>query len=160
MSARAKLGLCAGLCLLAIPFLFPTWWMVTSSLKPVHEIFAFPPSLLPTSTGLDAYRDVFDLQPFGRQYLNSGYIAAAEVRLLRLYSGFAGAPQFVVRGMVVHAELDGDRIDIGRLAQNEASPADLDLAASAGLQRLRLVFTQPSQADTIARVFEVEVYGQ
>ena len=27
----------------AIPFVFPTWWMVTSSVKPISEIFAFPP---------------------------------------------------------------------------------------------------------------------
>lgn len=94
MSARAKLGLYAALCLLAIPFLFPTWWMVTSSLKPVGEIFAFPPSLLPTSPRFVAYRDVFDLQPFARQYLNSGYIAAAVTAgtlLLSSLSGYAFA---------------------------------------------------------------------
>lgn len=89
-----KLALYAALCVLAIPFLFPTWWMVTSSLKPVHEIFAFPPSLLPTAAGWDAYRDVFDLQPFGRQYLNSGYIAAlvtAGTLLVSSLSGYAFA---------------------------------------------------------------------
>lgn len=76
-SPRAKLALYLVLLVLAIPFLFPTWWMVTSSLKPVGEILAYPPSLLPTSPRLDAYRQVFEFQPFARQYVNSAYIAAA-----------------------------------------------------------------------------------
>ena len=64
------------LCVLAIPFVFPTWWMVTSSFKPISQIFAFPPELLPRHFDTEAYRQVFTLQPFGRQYFNSAYIAA------------------------------------------------------------------------------------
>ncbi|WBB53532.1 carbohydrate ABC transporter permease [Verrucosispora sp. WMMD573] len=76
LSVRARLALYGALCLLALPFVFPTWWMVTSSVKPVGDIFAFPPSLIPTEASLSAYRRVFELQPFAQQYLNSGYIAA------------------------------------------------------------------------------------
>ncbi|WBB91032.1 carbohydrate ABC transporter permease [Verrucosispora sp. WMMC514] len=76
LSARAKVALYGALCLLALPFVFPTWWMVTSSVKPVGDIFAFPPSLIPTEASLSAYRRVFELQPFAQQYFNSGYIAA------------------------------------------------------------------------------------
>jgi multiple sugar transport system permease protein len=76
MSSRVRLGLYGLLCLLAVPFVFPTWWMVTSSVKPVSEIFAWPPTLIPTGFSLDAYSDVFTLQPFAQQYLNSAYIAA------------------------------------------------------------------------------------
>lgn len=75
MSLRAKTAVYGLLCLLALPFLFPTWWMVTSSVKPVGEIFAFPPSLIPGTVTFEAYRDVFTLQPFARQYFNSMYIA-------------------------------------------------------------------------------------
>jgi multiple sugar transport system permease protein len=64
------------LCVLAIPFVFPTWWMATSSVKPVSDVFAFPPSLIPTSVDFSAYKQVFEAQPFARQYLNSMYIAA------------------------------------------------------------------------------------
>jgi multiple sugar transport system permease protein len=74
-STRAKTILYGVLSVLCIPFVFPTWWMVTSSFKPVNDIFAFPPSLLPTSPRLDAYRTVFELQPFTQQYWNSLYIA-------------------------------------------------------------------------------------
>ncbi len=75
MSLRAKTAMYGLLCLLAIPFIFPTWWMVTSSFKPVSDIFAFPPSLIPTRVSFDAYREVFTLQPFAQQYWNSMYIS-------------------------------------------------------------------------------------
>ena len=75
VSPRAKVILYGVLSILCVPFVFPTWWMVTSSFKPVSDIFAFPPSLLPTSPRLDAYRTVFELQPFTQQYWNSLYIA-------------------------------------------------------------------------------------
>ncbi|MBV1856489.1 carbohydrate ABC transporter permease [Catellatospora tritici] len=76
MSRRAKTAVYGVLCLLALPFLFPTWWMLTSSVKPVSEIFAFPPTLWPDTFSFDAYREAFTLQPFARQYFNSMYIAA------------------------------------------------------------------------------------
>ncbi|MFK3985116.1 carbohydrate ABC transporter permease [Micromonospora sp. NPDC050397] len=72
---RARVALYGVICLLAVPFVFPTWWMVTSSFKPVADIFAFPPSLIPTDFSFSAYQRVFELQPFARQYLNSAYIA-------------------------------------------------------------------------------------
>ena len=75
MSPRAKVLVYGILCVLAVPFLFPTWWMITSSVKPLDEIFRFPPSLLPASVDFGAYRQVFELQPFARQYFNSMYIA-------------------------------------------------------------------------------------
>ncbi|KAA2261114.1 carbohydrate ABC transporter permease [Solihabitans fulvus] len=76
LSARAKVVLYGLLCVLCLPFVFPAWWMVTSSFKPIGDIFGYPPSLLPGTWQLSAYRDVFTLQPFARQYLNSLYIAA------------------------------------------------------------------------------------
>src|SRR5688572_19098867 len=75
MSHRLRLWLYGVLMLLAVPFIFPTWWMVTSSLKPDSEIFACPPSLIPTGVSFAAYREVFQLQPFAQQYFNSMYIA-------------------------------------------------------------------------------------
>ncbi|MBW8723927.1 MAG: carbohydrate ABC transporter permease, partial [Inquilinus limosus] len=76
LNPRARLAVYGLMCVLAIPFVFPTWWMVTSSFKPVQEIFAFPPALLPRRLDLDAYHQVFALQPFALQYWNSLYIAA------------------------------------------------------------------------------------
>ena len=88
VSRRAKLLLYGVLLVCCIPFVFPTWWMATSSLKPVNEIFDF--SLLPTSPTMDAYRQVFELQPFGRQYLNSFYIAVIVTLGTLVVSSLAG----------------------------------------------------------------------
>lgn len=76
LSPRIRIVLYGLLCVLAIPFVFPTWWMVTSSVKPISQIFAFPPELIPRSFDWSSYVDVFRLQPFARQYWNSCYIAA------------------------------------------------------------------------------------
>jgi multiple sugar transport system permease protein len=76
LSARAKVMVYGTMCVLLIPFVFPTWWMVTSSFKSVSEIFAFPPQLTPHSWDFNTYGQVFILQPFAKQYWNSAYIAA------------------------------------------------------------------------------------
>jgi multiple sugar transport system permease protein len=76
MSRRVKLALYALLCVMCVPFVFPTWWMVTSSVKPISDIFSFPPALVPSRFDFSTYGRVFELQPFGQQYLNSLYIAA------------------------------------------------------------------------------------
>ena len=75
---------------MAIPFLFPTWWMITSSFKTVQDIFAFPPSLLPLSPTLAAYAKAFTFQPFARQYFNSAYIAVIVTVVTMLISSMAG----------------------------------------------------------------------
>jgi len=90
MSRRAKLVVYAVLLVCCVPFVFPTWWMATASLKPVNEIFAFPPSLWPRSATVDAYRKVFELQPFGQQYLNSFYIAVLVTAGTLAVSSLAG----------------------------------------------------------------------
>ena len=69
-----RLGYILLLIVLAIPLVFPMWWMVASSLKSPTEIFAFPPDLFPWSLRFENYPAVFDLIPFGTQYLNSIYI--------------------------------------------------------------------------------------
>ncbi|MGW3627018.1 carbohydrate ABC transporter permease [Streptomyces sp. NPDC000880] len=75
ISPGTKVALYGTLCVLTIPFVFPTWWMVISSFKPVGDIFAYPPQLFPSSPTLSAYRKVFQQQPFTHQYVNSVYIA-------------------------------------------------------------------------------------
>ncbi|MEX0868536.1 MAG: hypothetical protein WD011_02590, partial [Nitriliruptoraceae bacterium] len=46
-AARAALYLV--ILLLLVPFVFPLWWMISSSLKSSAEVFAFPPVLWPDS---------------------------------------------------------------------------------------------------------------
>src|SRR2546428_9990946 len=66
----------AALLILAVPFVFPFWWMLTSSLKSANEIFAFPPHLVPEVWQWQNFVDILRYQPFARHYLNSLYIAA------------------------------------------------------------------------------------
>ena len=76
LSPRAQVLIYGVMCILLIPFVFPTWWMVTSSVKPVSDIFAFPPDIVPRAFDFSSYADVFKIQPFAQQYWNSAYIAA------------------------------------------------------------------------------------
>lgn len=63
------------LALVSVPFIFPFWWMITSSLKSPAEVFGAL-SLWPKTTHWENFRDIFSYQPFGRHYLNSLYITA------------------------------------------------------------------------------------
>jgi len=76
LSPRVQVLIYGTMCVLLIPFVFPTWWMVTSSVKPVSQIFAFPPDIWPRAFDFSSYSDVFRIQPFALQYWNSAYIAA------------------------------------------------------------------------------------
>jgi multiple sugar transport system permease protein len=90
MSNKAKIILYGVLLVLCVPFVFPTWWMVTSSLKPNAEIFAFPPRLWPRDPSLSAWGDVFTLQPFAQQYFNSAYIAVVVTAGTLMVASMAG----------------------------------------------------------------------
>ncbi|CAN3702522.1 MULTISPECIES: carbohydrate ABC transporter permease [unclassified Microbacterium] len=79
-----------GMSLLAIPFVFPTWWMITSSFKPIGEIFAFPPTLWPQSPTIQPYIDALTVQPFLLQYWNSMYIAVVVTIATMTFSAMAG----------------------------------------------------------------------
>jgi multiple sugar transport system permease protein len=78
------------LVLLAIPLVFPMWWMVASSLKSPTEIFAIPPDLFPWSLRFENYPAIFELIPFGTQYLNSVYIAVVNTVGTILVASLAG----------------------------------------------------------------------
>jgi multiple sugar transport system permease protein len=90
LSPRMRTVLYGLMCVLLIPFVFPTWWMVTSSVKPISDIFAFPPQLIPQSYDWTTYSKVFELQPFVRQYWNSAYIAALVTIGTMIVSSMAG----------------------------------------------------------------------
>jgi ABC-type sugar transport system, permease component len=90
LSPRMKVALYGLMCVLLIPFVFPTWWMITSSVKPISDIFAFPPDLWPRRFDFSTYAKVFELQPFARQYWNSAYIAAIVTVGTMIVSSMAG----------------------------------------------------------------------
>ncbi len=63
------------LVLLAIPFVFPFWWMITSAFKDETTVFEFPPRLFPEVWHVENFGNVFSYQPFAQHYFNSLYIA-------------------------------------------------------------------------------------
>jgi len=69
------IALMLSLCILAVPFVFPLLWMLSSSLKPLAQVLSLPPNLIPANPTLQPYIDVFEQQPFAQQYWNSLYIA-------------------------------------------------------------------------------------
>jgi multiple sugar transport system permease protein len=88
MRPKTKLLLYAVLLVLCVPFVFPTWWMVTSSLKPNADIFSA--GLWPRHVSFQAWQQVFTLQPFARQYFNSAYIAVLVTLGTLVVSSMAG----------------------------------------------------------------------
>ncbi|MEV6848095.1 carbohydrate ABC transporter permease [Actinoplanes sp. NPDC051411] len=88
MSNRTKVLVYGILSVLCVPFVFPTWWMITSALKPNSEIFSA--SIWPRHPSLAAFHDVFTLQPFARQYFNSAYIALVVTAGTLLVAAMAG----------------------------------------------------------------------
>ncbi len=79
-ASLAKLGTSALIyfiaTVVAILFMLPFVWTIGSSLKPITEIFKFPPTLWPQEPRWQNYADVFRIAPFGRFILNTAYITA------------------------------------------------------------------------------------
>ena len=67
MRFRFLLGLIA-----TVIYLIPLYWMITTSLKPVEEIFHKPPILFPSTFQLDGYKQIFGLPTIrGDIYINA-----------------------------------------------------------------------------------------
>lgn len=77
------------LVLMSVPFIFPFWWMFTSSFKNMNEILG-PLSFLPSSWRIQNFIDIFTFQPFARQYFNSTYIAILVTLGTLILSSLAG----------------------------------------------------------------------
>jgi multiple sugar transport system permease protein len=75
MRRSRRIALYIVLVLLAVPFVFPTWWMITASLLPANEVLSYPPKLFPTSPRWENYATAFRDYPLAQQYFNSLYIA-------------------------------------------------------------------------------------
>lgn len=90
MSRRAKIACYAVMVVLAVPFVFPTWWMITASLLPANEVLAYPPKLFPDQPQWENYRVAFTDFPLAQQYFNSLYIAVLVTLGTMFFSSLAG----------------------------------------------------------------------
>lgn len=77
---RLKTGLGYTLALLvALLFLLPLFWMVSSSLKPDYQVLEFPPRWLPNPIRWANYPEALTYVPFGRYTLNTLLISGLTI---------------------------------------------------------------------------------
>lgn len=73
---------------------FPLFWTLATSLKPMEDIAAFPPRLLPDTFTIEHYRDVAVQSDMPAYFLHSTVVTAATIGLtllLALPAGYAAA---------------------------------------------------------------------
>ncbi|MDP9363990.1 MAG: carbohydrate ABC transporter permease [Chloroflexota bacterium] len=73
-----------GYLLVALVFVFPLWWALSSSLRPVDDVFRYTSpfslkALYPSKPTLAAYQEIFAGKGFGRAILNTFLVSAATV---------------------------------------------------------------------------------
>lgn len=78
------------LTLVALPFVFPVYWMLASGLKPLGDVLAMPPELWPSDPQWSNLLVPFQTSPFLRQMLNSLFIATAVMVLTLAAATCAG----------------------------------------------------------------------
>ena len=58
-------------------FMFPFIWSVSTSLKPLSDLFEVTPGLIPSEVRWENYREVFETVPFVQFYLNTIFVTIA-----------------------------------------------------------------------------------
>jgi multiple sugar transport system permease protein len=69
---------------IVLVFLFPVFWMISTSLKTPAAIFATPPHLLPSPLVTDAYRDAVIGNPVVGRAIGSSFVIGVGTMLLTL----------------------------------------------------------------------------
>jgi ABC-type glycerol-3-phosphate transport system permease component len=59
--------------------LFPIYWMVLTALKPVDEIFVYPPTFFPSRLAFENFVEAWNTAPFGRYFINTIIITGLTV---------------------------------------------------------------------------------
>jgi multiple sugar transport system permease protein len=76
--------------------IFPILWMVSTSLKPLHEAFEIPPRWIPKTPTIENYYDIFDTSQGSNlgKYTTNSLIVASSVTLLCVAFGTLAAYSF------------------------------------------------------------------
>ena len=72
-------GLYFFMTLLALIFMIPLLWMLSTSLKGRAEIFAWPPQWIPSDPQWQNYGDAFAKYPLGRFMFNSAFLVVVNI---------------------------------------------------------------------------------
>ncbi|MFH9435128.1 carbohydrate ABC transporter permease [Streptomyces rochei] len=75
---------------LAVLFVYPIWWAISSSLKPANDIVRSPLSFSPGSLTLDNYRAMLNDVPLGTGFLNTLLVVAVKGTLTMCLCPLAG----------------------------------------------------------------------
>ncbi|MDU5106934.1 carbohydrate ABC transporter permease [Clostridium sp.] len=75
---------------ISIIMIWPFFQMISTSLMTFQEATSMPPALIPRKASLDAYKNVFNMIPFGKFYLNSIIVCIIRVIGTVLIASFAG----------------------------------------------------------------------
>ena len=62
--------------IVVVIFIFPFYWMVSTSLKDLTEALQFPPTLIPSSLHWENYSHVFEVVPIAQYFKNSVIVSA------------------------------------------------------------------------------------
>jgi len=64
---------------IALVFMIPLLWMISTSLKARWEIFAWPPQWIPETIHWENYGEAFSRYPLGRFMLNTAFLVIANI---------------------------------------------------------------------------------
>ncbi len=67
------------LVVLAIVFMIPLFWMISTALKARYEVFAYPPEIIPSDIQWANFREIFTRVPLGRYMLNTVILVVANI---------------------------------------------------------------------------------
>jgi len=119
-------------------FMFPFFWMISSSLKTLREVSVFPPPVLPASPQWDNYAVAFERAPLIRYGLNSLIVCVAVILgviVLSLLASYALVfLDFRLKGVVF----------LALLAPQMVAPVSLMLPLFMILHRAGLLNTLPA----------------
>jgi multiple sugar transport system permease protein len=119
-------------------FMFPFFWMISSSLKTLREVSVFPPPVLPASPQWDNYAVAFERAPLMRYGLNSLIVCVAVILgviVLSLLASYALVfLDFRLKGVVF----------LALLAPQMVAPVSLMLPLFMILHRAGLLNTLPA----------------
>lgn len=74
----------------AVAAIAPFLWLVSTSLKGAEELFAYPPTFVPSTFVWENYRGLWNAIPLGRYFVNTVVVTGLAVLLNVLLSSLAG----------------------------------------------------------------------
>ena len=78
------------LTVLAVLFLYPIWWALSSSIKPAAEIISDPLGFDPARATLAGYRAMFADVPIGTGFVNTGIVLVVKGAMTLFFCPLAG----------------------------------------------------------------------